>query len=620
MSFGKQVLSSIIGSSIGILLTGGVLIVLFVVALVGGLVAAFGGDDPDPFVEVEEGTVLRMTLDQPILERGAAMPFPGLDGSGGGIGLDEIRNALERAAEDDRIQGLLLDVSAVDAAPATLQEVRRAVTQFKKSGKWVVYWTEAASMSGLYLGSVADKVFLHPQGVAELAGMRLQTTFFTGMLEKLGVQVTVLRGPDNAYKGAVEPFLRKDLSPENREQLSALLEDIWGEMRREWAGSRGLSEAVLDSVASGLAWRLPVDGVRLGLIDGLKYEDELEAHLRERLGGRPIYADLTDYLLPEDFFGISLEALENWDPDQRRGPDAENRDSIALGGDVAIVYAVGGIESGEGDDVTIGSETLAESLRRARLAPDVKAVVLRVNSPGGSALASDVIWRETVLLRESGKPLVVSMGDYAASGGYYISAAATKIYAEPTTITGSIGVFGMIPNAQELLTEKMGLSFDEVSTHPHAGMGIDRPLDAVQMEAMNASIANIYDTFVSVVAAGRGMTREQVEEVARGRVWSGRDALDKGLVDALGNLEDAVAEAIRLAGLDAATVERVVMPEPVDPISQWLEEMGGVEVGMRTLAAWGVPAGTVQEFLSLQRMVQQGDRVQARLPYAITIR
>ncbi len=284
------------------------------------------------------------------------------------------------------------------------------------------------------------------------------------------------------------------------------------------------------------------------------------------------------------------------------------------------MYAVGGIESGEGDDATIGSETLAESLRRARLAPDVKAVVLRVNSPGGSALASDVIWRETVLLRESGKPLVVSMGDYAASGGYYISAAATKIYAEPTTITGSIGVFGMIPNAQELLTEKMGLSFDEVSTHPHAGMGIDRPLDAVQMEAMNASIANIYDTFVSVVAAGRGMTREQVEEVARGRVWSGRDALDKGLVDALGNLEDAVAEAIRLAGLDAATVERVVMPEPVDPISQWLEEMGGVEVGMRTLAAWGVPAGTVQEFLSLQRMVQQGDRVQARLPYAITIR
>ena len=482
MSFGKQILSSIIGSTIGLLLTGGVLIVIFVAALVGGLAAAFGDGEPDPFLEVEDGTVLRLTLDEPILERGVAMPLPGLSGNGGGIGLDEIQNALERAAEDERIQGLLLQVTQVDAAPATILAVRRAIADFKASGKWVIYWSETASMSGMYLGSVADEVYMHPQGGGELAGMRLQTTFFTGMLEKIGVKVNVLRGPDNAYKGAVEPFMRKDLSPENREQLTALLEDIWAEMRKEWAQSRGMQEAALDSIATGLAFRTPEDGVRLGLLDGLKYADELDAHLRERLGERPILTDLNDYLLPEDFFGISLKALENWDPSARKKVDAENRDSIALGGDVAIIYAVGAIESGKGDDVTIGSETISEALRRARLAPDVKAVVLRVNSPGGSALASDVIWRETALLRAAGKPLVVSMGDYAASGGYYISAAATKIFAEPTTITGSIGVFGMIPDAQALLEDKMGLSFDEVSTHPHAGMGIDRPLDEVQIQ------------------------------------------------------------------------------------------------------------------------------------------
>ena len=620
MSFGKQVLSSIIGSSIGILLTGGVLIVLFVAALVGGLVAAFSGEEPDPFVEVEEGTVLRLTLDEPILERGAAMPLPDFSGSGGGIGLDEIQNALDRAADDERIKGLLLDVSQVDAAPATILAVRRAIADFKASGKWVIYWTEAASMSGMFLGSVADEVYMHPQGGGELAGMRLQTTFFTGMLEKLGVEMTVLRGPDNAYKGAVEPFMRKDLSPENREQLTALLEDVWAEMRREWAQSRGMQEAMLDSVAAGLAFRTPEDGVKLGLLDGLKYADELDAHLRERLGERPILTDLSDYLLPEDFFGISLESLSKWDPDARKKADAENRDSIALGGDVAIIYAVGAIESGEGDDATIGSETISEALRQARLAPDIKAVVLRVNSPGGSALASDVIWRETALLRKAGKPLVVSMGDYAASGGYYISAAATKIFAEPTTITGSIGVFGMIPNAQGLLEDKVGLSFDEVKTHPHAGMGIERPLDAVQIQALNTSITDIYNTFVSVVAEGRGMTREQVEAVARGRVWSGRDAVEKGLVDALGGLEDAVAEAAKLAGLDAATAERVILPEPVDPITQFLEDMGGAQVALHTLEAWGVPAGSIREFLALQRMVEQGDRVQARLPFAIEIR
>ena len=299
----------------------------------------------------------------------------------------------------------------------------------------------------------------------------------------------------------------------------------------------------------------------------------------------------------------------------------EKEEEEELGGPLAVIYAVGGIDMGDGDDQSIGSATLSKALRQARLAPDVKAVVLRVSSPGGSALASDIIWRETELLKEAGKTLVVSMGDYAASGGYYISAGADRIFANPTTITGSIGVFGMLPYAEELMKDKMGLAFDDVKTHDHAGIGLDAQLDPVQREAMNASITNIYEDFVSIVADGRGMTFEDVDAIARGRVWTGEDALEIGLVDELGDLESAIADAASRAGLDSLDEDQIVfLPEAMDPLQAFVEDLAGAEMLGEALVKAGIPEEKWRQWLSVKRMVESKDRIQARLPYGIEIK
>ena len=617
MSFGKNILASAIGSSIGILLTGGILIFITVVSIIVGLAAAFsGGEDEVPTVEVTDGSVLELTLDAPIVERGSDQPNFDLAGlsAESEVGLDQILSALTLAASDERITGLYLNLTDVQAMPSTLEDLRAGIEAFRDSGKWVVAWSEQMSLRALYLASAANEVYLQPNGYLEFSGMRLQTTYFTGMLEKLGVDVMVLRGPDNTYKSAVEPFIRKDMSPENRQQMQALLDDMWDEMRGSIAAGRSIEPALLDSIAGGLLVRRAEDAVRYGLVDGVKHRDEVEKLLDTKVGATANLVDLSTYVLPERFFGFSMEELAGFEFPEKAEADTAAR---PLGGNVAIVYAVGPIESGEGSNTVIGSETLAAALRDARRAPDVKAVVLRVNSPGGSALASDVIAREVELLRKEGKKVVVSMGDLAASGGYYISAHADKIYANATTLTGSIGVFGMIPNAQKLLNEKMGLTFDEVATHPEAGMGIDRPLTPRQLEAINAGIADIYADFTSLVARGRNLPLDSVEVIARGRVWTGRDALEVGLVDEIGDFEDAVAAAAELAGLAAGDVERVVLPESRGPLDVLLEDLGGAEAVARVFGAEGV---AVTDALAVRRMLQSRDVYHLRMPVGLEFR
>ena len=617
MSFGKNILASAIGSSIGILLTGGILIFITVVSIIVGLVAAFsGGEDEVPTVEVTDGSVLELTLDAPIVERGSDQPNFDLAGlsAESEVGLDQIRSALTLAASDERITGLYLNLTDVQAMPSTLEDLRAGIEAFRDSGKWVVAWSEQMSLRALYLASAANEVYLQPNGYLEFSGMRLQTTYFTGMLEKLGVDVTVLRGPDNTYKSAVEPFIRKDMSPENRQQMQALLDDVWDEMRGSIAAGRSIEPALLDSIAGGLLVRRAEDAVRYGLVDGVKHRDEVEKLLDTKVGATANLVDLSTYVLPEQFFGFSMEELAGFEFPEKAEADTAAR---PLGGNVAIVYAVGPIESGEGSNTVIGSETLAAALRDARRAPDVKAVVLRVNSPGGSALASDVIAREVELLRKEGKKVVVSMGDLAASGGYYISAHADKIYANATTLTGSIGVFGMIPNAQKLLNEKMGLTFDEVATHAEAGLGIDRPLTPRQLEAINAGIADIYADFTSLVARGRNLPLDSVEVIARGRVWTGRDALEVGLVDAIGDFEDAVAAAAELAGLAAGDVDRVVLPESRGPLDVLLEDLGGAEAVARVFGVEGVAA---TDALAVRRMLQSRDVYHLRMPVGLEFR
>jgi protease IV len=619
MSFLKNVATSFVGASLAMLISGTILIFIFVGALVGGFASAFEVDDEDGNQGLQEPTVLVMKLNGPIVERGAggsAIAIGGF-GSDAGMGLLEILKGLEEAAEDDEVEGLYLNLTSVAASPSTMEDLRSGLETFKSSGKWIMAWSEVSTMGAMYLGSVADHVFLHPNGFADFSGMRLQTTYFTGMLDKLGVEMTVLRGPDNQYKSAVEPFTRTSMSEANREQMNALLDGIWGQVRSGIASGRNLSEERVDEIAASLSLRVAQDGVNVGLFDGLMYEDEVKDWVREQVGEEPEYLTFSDYLMPSmEEVGMELSFLSFLEE-----PEGEKEEEEPLGGRLAVIYAVGAIESGEGDDQTIGSATLSKALRQARLAPDVEAVVLRVNSPGGSALASDVIWRETQLLQEAGKTLVVSMGDLAASGGYYISAGADRIYANATTITGSIGVFGMLPHAGELLKDKMGLAFDDVRTHPHAGMGLDEPLDAVQMEAMNASITDIYNDFVSIVAEGRGKSFDEVNEMARGRVWTGADAKERGLVDVIGNLDDAIAGAVELAGLDSLGIDDIVyLPEMKNPLEAFIEEFAGITVAGEVLEYMGMSEQQTLELMRVHRMLESGDRVQARMPYLIDIR
>ena len=604
------------------LIAGTILIFIFVGALVGGIFGAISEmEDAESEVYSGDANVIVMNLSSNIVERGGEVPFALNFASltpDPQIGLDQILDGLARAAIDDNIKGLYLNVSGVSAMPSTIEDIRHGIEKFRESGKWVVAWSETMSQTGYYLNSVADEVYLHPAGGMTLLGLRAQSMFYPGLLDKLGIDVTVLRGPNNEYKSAVEPLLRKNYSESNKEQLGALLGEFWTTISSSIAESRGLSTSDLDAIAEDIGVRLPLDAVELGLIDAVFYEDELEALLESNLDSLELETiSFGEYALPENMFGMSMSEENLADlVSTLSDDDTEESDTEELGGEIAVIYAVGAIESGDGDAETIGSATTAAAIKSARLAPDVKAVVLRVNSPGGSALASDVIWRETILLKEAGKTLVVSMGDLAASGGYYISCAADKIYANPTTITGSIGVFGIIPNLGGMYEKHLGVTFDEIATHSHAGKpdGVFAMSD-FEIQAYNEIITGIYSDFTSKVAQGRNLTAAQVEEIARGRVWSGNDALEIGLVDEIGNLEDAINFVEELINIPDANL--IYLPEIRDPFEVLIEDLTGVRAGFDALGFVAGDNTTINEIISVKRMVESKDIYQTRLPFSL---
>ena len=633
MNFGKQFLASLLGSTLALIIAGSILIFIFVGALVGGLASAFAeaGDDIESEfefgVDIEEGSVLHLTFDAPMAERGMEVPFTIGFGSlepETQMGLNHFLSDMERAAQDDRIEGILIQADMLSGYPSMLGEVRDALARFKSSGKWIVAWSEIYSQSAYWMSSVADEVYLHPEGGIDMRGMGIETTFYKRMLEDLGVEMTIVRGPDNAYKSAVEPYLRESLSEANKEQLTALIEDFWARMGGDIASARGMTLAELDGHINALSMRSPDDALGLGFVDGLLYEDELHAMLLEKGAAEDddeeshaLLVGYSKYHNPdffEDFITTLQMEMEGGEDDEEEGESDDEANAVA------VVFAVGGIESGQGDDATIGSERIAGALREARLDPEVGAVVLRVNSPGGSALASDVIWRETVLLKEAGKPVVASMSDLAASGGYYISCAADHIMAQPNTITGSIGVFGILPSAGKLMRDRIGLDFDGVKLHKHSDvMNGHTPVQGEALAAINEGVTDIYNGFISRVAEGRGMTVEAVDEIARGRVWTGQDAMEIGLVDGMGNLQDAVALAAEMAGL--TDPDLLELPEAVDPFEQFLEDFAGVSAAMAMAEAAGIEDDVLAPLLEVKALVQAAprDRIQARLPYTLRI-
>ena len=473
----------------------------------------------------------------------------------------KVLKGIEAAKFDPNVKGLYLNFTGMGSVSSgVLEELRRAIIDFKQSGKFVVAYNESYSQGTYYLASAADKVYLHPEGHFSWTGLANSTLFLKGAFDKLGLKVEAFRPTACKYKSAVEPYIRKNMSPENRAQMQMLADDMWNVLAKTISTSRNIDVEVLKKLANNLDISLPEEALKHNLVDALIYEDEMEAKFAE-YGVTPSVGN-NDYNIISLSHYISLN------------PEVIDYNSPAIG----VVYAEGEIFDGEGDDDNVYSANLVKLLQKARKDNNIKAVVLRVNSPGGSALASDVIWREVELLRKE-KPLIVSMGSYAASGGYYISTGADAIIADELTITGSIGVFGLLVEGQNMFNEKLGITTDVVKTNPSADFGENilgigtRKITDTERKALLRSVDKIYDTFVTRVSNGRNLPKEKVLKIAQGRVWSGSRAVELGLVDANGGLREAISFAINSAGMgDNYRVVEVL--EELPPVMQFLQDMG----------------------------------------------
>jgi len=526
----KQFFKFVFATVVGIIVCS----VLFIIIIIGIVVAARG----DKHVEVDTDSFLHIAIKHEIPERTPYNPLSGLDFLGldgdKNLGLNDILANIKRAKTDDNIKGIFLDESYMHSGQATTEEIRNALVDFKKSGKFIIAYSEVYTQGFYYLASVADKVYINPKGIFEFSGFNSEITFFKGALDKLGIEAQVIKV--GTYKSAVEPFVLNKMSDANRLQVNSYLGSLYNYFLTGISKSRKISKDSLFFIANNLKIQFPEDALKYKLVDGLKYKDEVLDELRERTGIAS-KSDLHKVEMGDYAAGNNTTSKD--DDDSKK----------TIKNQIAVVYASGEINGGDGDDNTIGSEKISSALRKVRLDNNVKAVVLRVNSPGGSSLASDVIWRE-VMLTKKVKPIIVSMGDLAASGGYYISCAADSIIAEPNTLTGSIGIFAIIPNLQKLFNDKLGITFDGVKTGKYSDLGdISKPLSPEEKAILQNNVNHGYDDFTKAVAEGRHKTQAYINSIGQGRVWTGEQAVKIGLVDRLGNINDAIGSAAKKANI-----------------------------------------------------------------------
>ena len=545
----KEFFKYVFATMVGFTLT----IVLFFVVCFFIIVGIISSMDTDKSVMVSSNSVLFLNLDQAVTERTPKNPFGNLPIVGGdekdGIGLNDLLKSIKRAKTDDNIKCIYLNVSSPNAGFATMREVRNALIDFKKSHKQILAYSEVYTQGAYYIASVADKLYLNPEGALEFKGFSSELTFFKGTLEKIGVEAQVIRVGN--YKSAVEPYILDKMSDYNRKQVTAYVGGLYNTFLTDIAASRKVDKDSLYTIADNYRIREPQDALNFKMIDGLRYKDEVLEELKN-LSGKTKKQN------------ISSVSMNDYAKNNSSGDNGSGKDKVA------IIYANGEIIGGEGSDSQIGSERISRAIRKARLDEDIKAIVLRVNSPGGSALASDVIWREIVLTKKE-KPVIASFGDVAASGGYYIGCAADSIFVQPNTITGSIGVFGIIPNFQNLMTNKLGITFDGVKTGKYADiMATNRPMTAGERFIIQNELNRIYSGFVSRVADGRKKSKGYIDSIGGGHVWIGTDAVQIGLADRIGSFNDAIRSAAKKAKLKEYKV--VEYPDVIDPIKSLLEE------------------------------------------------
>ncbi len=545
---------------------------------------------------VKPNSVLKITLDKPIPERTDNVPidFSNLKEEKT-LGLSDILRTIEAAKNDDRIEGIYLEIDISPIGLSTATELRRALEDFADSGKFVYAWSRYYDQRAYYLASVADGVLLHPLGLIDLRGFGAVVPYFKNMLDKVGIEMEVFYAGN--YKSATEPFRLTEMSEYNRRQLHEYLDPLAEEFLGKIAEARDLPFDSLEAIVNRFDSRSALLCLEKGLVDALTWKDSVRTLIREELG------------LDEDD-DVPVVTLARYFEHARPEVDYSIKDRIA------VVYAEGPIVDGKGEQGQIGDEKYTKILRKIRESDRIKAVVLRVNSPGGSAVASDNIWREIELLKEAGKPVVVSMGDYAASGGYYISCNADSIFAEPNTLTGSIGVFWMFPNMSELFNEKLGITWDTVHTHPWATrLNPYFPLSDEEKAVMQQQTERIYDVFLSRVSAGRGLPIDSVQAIAQGRIWSGRKALEIGLVDALGDLDRAIASAAAMAGLEHYRIKEY--PQIKEPLQQLLDDLMGTDESDLAVKAMQTELGPYYPMYEQLRTMLQSAGPQARLPFLL---
>ena len=583
MAFLRNLLASILGT----LLALGILFFMLLI-----FVSLAGSADQ---VQVKSESVLELDIPYPVSE------FSGYDSEDPfsvlfdpTLGLNEIVKAIALAKSDDRIKGISLNRSFVMAGISQTRAIRNALLDFKASGKFVYAYADVYTQKDYYLATAADSVFLNPVGSLDFKGLAAEVLYFGDFQDKSGIRMEVVR--HGKYKSAVEPFLGNDMSPENRSQLKSLLQGVWTSIRDEIALSRTLTSEFLDTVAGNLEGRLPNLALENGLIDGVLYQDEFEQKLAMatgRAGSKPNTVSLTDYL--------------KYTKNKRRFKGSDR---------IAVIYAEGEIIYGQGGSDFIDPETMRESLRQVREDKKVKAVVLRINSPGGSALSSELIWREIQEVRKV-KPVVVSFSDVAASGGYYIGVASDMIFTEPTTITGSIGVFATIPNVNGL-ADKFGINAEQVGTHRQSvDYSLFEPLNDDFREVLRSDIEITYNLFLTRVAEGRDISVSRADSLAQGRVWSGTDAVALGLADALGGLDDALSAAANLAGIDSYRI--LSLPQYKNGLEQLMDELGATAThsGNRAIEQV-IGEDGILLLKEMQRQAQQ-QGIQARLPFQFKI-
>lgn len=590
----KQFFAAFFGTIAGLVVT-----FLLLILIVGIMIAgAIGSSTKKKPFSVKEKSILHLKLDKEIPERSSNNPFSSFDFSSMSEtqepGVNEIVDLIKDAKEDEKIKGILLELSSVNAGMATIEEIRTALLDFKKSKKFIVSYGEVFSQGAYYLATTADSIYLNPEGYIDFRGYSAQLMFFKGMLEKLEIQPQVFR--HGKFKSAIEPFTLDKMSDANREQTRKYVTSLWNHSLKGVNAMRNVSVDSLNMIANGILIQRPEDAVKYKLVDDLKYKDEILDLLRKKLS-------------LEEKKKINFVTLNQYARHKEKGVDIEKKEKEKI----AVIYAVGGIEGGEGNDESIGSEELSNTIRKARLDSNIKAIVLRINSPGGSALASEVIWREVVLAKKQ-KPVVVSMSDVAASGGYYIACGADAIVAQPNTITGSIGVFGLLPNMKNFFNNKLGITIDTVNSNTHSDFGTPfRAVSDAESIIIQRGIEDVYTTFITRVAEGRKMTTAQVDSIGQGRVWSGIDAKSIGLVDELGGLDVAIKIAAQKAKVEHYKIEE--LPKQKDFFEEFMKEFSG------DVSAYFIKNELKENYESLVEMkkIMEKKGIMAQMPYTIVI-